>query len=206
MLCLSSHKSVFILSACCLLGCFWSCSKEVEVFKATESTVKEVVDEQLKDKEWHDELEAPDDFKLELTEIDAPLPAGCLAVLPARGVYPEYKDLNNIDCLNKTTDDIFFIQSEDDTMVPYRIALEVVESIDNPHIKKLKMSGRKHNPNYTDASIQYMNEVFGTYYSLLREKKIKTDADKIDYFKDVSLAKLVEQDEQLFDQIAQFLN
>ena len=97
MLCLSSHKSVFILSACCLLGCFWSCSKEVEVFKATESTVKEVVDEQLKDKEWHDELEAPDDFKLELTEIDAPLPAGCLAVLPARGVYPEYKDFGSLD-------------------------------------------------------------------------------------------------------------
>ena len=121
-------------------------------------------------------------------------------------LYPEYKDLNNIDYLNKTTDDIFFIQSEDDTMVPYRIALEVVESIDNPHIKKLKMSGRKHNPNYTDASIQYMNEVFGNYYSLLKEKKIKTDADKINYFKDVSLAKLVEQDEQLFDQIAQFLN
>ncbi|MBO4667194.1 MAG: alpha/beta hydrolase, partial [Bacilli bacterium] len=65
-------------------------------------------------------------------------------------LYPEYKDLNNVDYLNKTTDDIFFIQSDDDTMVPYRIALEVVEQIDNPHIKKLKLSNRKHNPNYTD--------------------------------------------------------
>ena len=121
-------------------------------------------------------------------------------------LYPEYKDLNNIDYLNKTTDDIFFIQSDDDTMVPYRIALEVVEQIDNPHIKKLKMSGRKHNPNYTDSAIQYMNEVFGNYYYLLKQKELKTDEDKINYFKDVSLAKLVEQDEELFDQIAQFLN
>ena len=121
-------------------------------------------------------------------------------------LYPEYKDLNNIDYLNKTTDDIFFIQSEDDAMVPYRIALEVVEQIDNPHIKKLKMSGRKHNPNYTDAAVQYMNEVFGNYYSLIKQKKIKTDAEKIEYFKDVSLAKLVEQDEDLFDQIAEFIN
>ena len=91
-------------------------------------------------------------------------------------------------------------------MVPYRIALEVVEAIDNPHIKKLKMSGRKHNPNYTDSAIQYMNEVFGNYNYLIKQKKIKTDAEKVDYFKDVSLAKLVEQDEELFDQIAQFLN
>lgn len=121
-------------------------------------------------------------------------------------LYPEYKELNNIDYLNKTTDDIFFIQSEDDGMVPYRIALEAVEQIDNPHIKKLKMSGRKHNPNYTDAAVQYMNEVFGTYYSLIKQKKIKTDAEKIEYFKDVSLAKLVEQDEELFDQITQFIN
>ena len=121
-------------------------------------------------------------------------------------LYPEYKDLNNIDYLNKTTDDIFFIQSDDDGMVPYRIALEVVEQIDNPHIKKLRMSGRKHNPNYTDAAVQYMNEIFGNYYSLIKQKKIKTDAEKIEYFKDVSLAKLVEQDEDLFDQIAKFIN
>ena len=121
-------------------------------------------------------------------------------------LYPEYKELNNIDYLNKTTDDIFFIQSDDDAMVPYRIALEVLEQIDNPHIKKLKMSNRKHNPNYTDAAVQYMNETFGNYYYLIKQKKIKTSEDKINYFKDVSLAKLVEQDEKLFDEIAAFIN
>ena len=121
-------------------------------------------------------------------------------------LYPEYKDLNNINYLNKTSDDIFFIQSDDDTMVPYHIALQVVEQIDNPHIKTLKFTNRKHNPNYTDSAIQYMNEVFGGYYSLLKQKKLKTNEDKINYFKDVSLAKLVEQDEALFDQIADFIN
>lgn len=121
-------------------------------------------------------------------------------------LYPEYKELNNANYLNKTTDDIFFIQSDDDAMVPYRIALEVVEQIDNPHIKKLKMSNRKHNPNYTDSAVQYMNETFGNYYYLIKQKKIKTSEDKINYFKDVSLAKLVEQDEKLFDEIAAFID
>ena len=121
-------------------------------------------------------------------------------------VYPEYYDLKNIDYLKTTDDDLFFIQSEDDSMIPYSVSLKVVEEIDNKNIRTLKVQNRKHNPNYSDAAINYMNEVFGGYYSLLRQKKLKTDAEKINYFKDVSLSKLVEQDEEMFDQIAAFIN
>ena len=121
-------------------------------------------------------------------------------------VYPEYYDLKNIDYLKTTDDDLFFIQSEDDSMIPYSVSLKVVEEIDNKHIRTLKVQNRKHNPNYSDAAINYMNEVFGGYYSLLKQKKLKTDVEKINYFKDVSLSKLVEQDEEMFDQIAAFIN
>ena len=121
-------------------------------------------------------------------------------------VYPEYYDLKNIDYLKTTDDDLFFIQSEDDSMIPYSVSLKVVEEIDNKNIRTLKVQNRKHNPNYSDAAINYMNEVFGGYYSLLKQKKLKTDAEKINYFKDVSLSKLVEQDEEMFDQIASFIN
>ena len=121
-------------------------------------------------------------------------------------VCPEYYDLKNIDYLKTTDDDLFFIQSEDDSMIPYNVSLKVVEEIENKHIRTLKVQNRKHNPNYSDSAINYMNEVFGGYYSLLRQKKLKTDAEKINYFKDVSLSKLVEQDEEMFDQIAAFIN
>ena len=118
---------------------------------------------------------------------------------------PEYFKLDNINYLKTTDNDIFFIQSSDDGIVSYNIALGLVMDIDNPHIKKLKIENRKHNPNYTDAAIAYMNEVFAKYNTLIKEKKIKTDEDKINYFKDVSLAKLVEQDQDLFNQIAEFI-
>lgn len=123
-----------------------------------------------------------------------------------RKCFPDYYDLNNIEYLKKTTDDIFFIQSDNDAMVPYATALKVVEQIDNPHIKTLMIPNRKHNPNYTDTATEYMNEVFGNYYYLIQQKKIKTDEDRINYFKDVSLPKLVEQDKKLFDQIEEFIN
>ena len=115
-------------------------------------------------------------------------------------------NLDNIEFLKTTKDRIFYIQSEDDQMVPYETALKVVEDINNPSIKTLKMSGRKHNPSYTDSATQYMNEVFGNFYNEVANKNIKTKEDRINYFKDVSLEKLVEQDAKMFDEIAKFIN
>ncbi len=86
--------SVFLVL---LVFCLFSCKKEVVVFKATESTVKEVVDERVKDKKWEKEIESPKDYVLTLSEISAPLPAGCLAVLPSGNIYPEYKDFGSLD-------------------------------------------------------------------------------------------------------------
>ena len=119
---------------------------------------------------------------------------------------PELSKLDNIEYLKNTTEDLFFIQSDDDMVVPYSLGLEIVEKIDNPHIKTLKVTGKKHNPNYSYSALEYMNEVFGKYASLLNEKKIKTDEDKINYFKDVSLPKLVEQDEEIFKLIFDFID
>lgn len=118
---------------------------------------------------------------------------------------PEYKDINNNGYLKNTKDQLFFIQSDDDMMVPYSISLKVVEKIENPSIKICKVTNRKHNPNYTDEAVQYMNEVFGKYNQLIKDKVIKTDDDKINYFKDVSLEKLTEQDEKMFDEIVTFI-
>lgn len=120
-------------------------------------------------------------------------------------IVPQYFDINNIDYLKTTRNKLFFIQSEDDQMVPYDISLKVVEEIDNPSIQTLRMNGRKHNPNYTEDAVNYMNDVFGKYQTLIKNKSIKTDEDKINYFKNVSLRRLTQQDENLFDEIMKFI-
>ncbi len=120
-------------------------------------------------------------------------------------VNPECFALDNIAYLKNTTDKLFFIHSDNDTMVPYHTAMKIVEEIANPCIKTLLIPNRKHNPNYTDDAVNYMDEVFGNYYYLIKQKKIKTDEDKINYFKDVPIAKLVEQDLELFDKIFAFI-
>lgn len=115
-------------------------------------------------------------------------------------------ELDNLEYLKNTKDSIFFIQSIDDQMVAYESALKIVEEINNPNIKILKMSGRKHNPTYTDNAVKYMNEVFSKFNLLVKEKKIKTKEDRLNYFKDISLEKLVKQDSNLFSEIVKFIN
>ena len=107
---------------------------------------------------------------------------------------------------DNTTDNILFIQSVDDPMVPYETSLKIAEDANNPHIKTIKMNGRKHNPNYTEAAVQYMNQVFGAFNRRVMDKKIASDDERIAYFKDVSIERLTEKDQKLFDKIFDFIN
>ena len=102
--------------------------------------------------------------------------------------------------------DVLFIQSVDDPMVPYKTSLKLAEEANNPHIQIIKMKGRKHNPNYTEAAVRYMAQVFGDFNRRVMDKKIADDQERINYFKDVSIARLTEQDQTLFDQIVAFIN
>ena len=121
-------------------------------------------------------------------------------------INPKYYPIDNIEYLKTTDDKLFFIQSSDDQVVPYSISLKVVESINNPNIKTSRLSNRKHNPNYEDDAIAYMNEVFGGYQRVLKNKDIKSDEDRINYFKDVSLERLTRQDQKIIDEIIAFIS
>ena len=118
----------------------------------------------------------------------------------------QYNTIDLIKYLKTTEDKIFFIQSEDDPMVPYETSLKIAEECDNPNIQTLKYVGRKHNPNYTEAAVKYMNEVFGGFTRLTKYKKISSDEERIAYFKDVSIKRLTEQDEDLFNKIEKFID
>ena len=116
-----------------------------------------------------------------------------------------YFNIDNLAYLKETKDKLFFIHSIDDAMVSFDNSFKKVEEINNPNIKLLKLNRRKHNPNYTDEAVKYMNEVFGNYNYLIKTKKIKSNADKISYFKDVSIEKLTEQDQDVFKQIFDYV-
>ena len=120
-------------------------------------------------------------------------------------VEPDYCDIDNLAYLKDTRDDLLFIHSEDDNTVPYDISMKIVEQIDNPHLRIMKVNDKKHLPQYSQEAVNYMNEVFGEYYKEIKEKTIKTDEQKINYFKDVSIQRLTEQDDEVMGEIIKFL-
>ena len=122
-----------------------------------------------------------------------------------RKVGKPYDSIDLPNYLGNTTDDILFIQSIDDPMVPYKASLKIAEECHNPHVQTMRFDNRKHNPNYTETAVNYLNEVFGAYNRLSMHKKIKSDEERIDYFRDVSLDRLTEQDDSLFNKIAEFI-
>ena len=123
-----------------------------------------------------------------------------------RKVEKEYDKIDLPKYLGNTTDDILFIQSVDDPMVPYETSLKVAEESNNPHIKTIKFENKKHNPNYTLEAVQYMNEVFGAFNRRVMDKAIATDEERIAYFKNVSIKRLTEQDQNVFNQIEEFIS
>ena len=120
-------------------------------------------------------------------------------------VEKEYDSIDLPKYLGNTEDNILFMQSSDDPIVPYESSLKVAEEKHNPHIQIVKFDKRGHNPNYTDEAVRYMREVFDEYYRLMAQKKMETDEDKIAFFKDKSLEKMTEQDEAVFDKIKSFI-
>ena len=123
-----------------------------------------------------------------------------------QNVEKEYYALDNLSYLSNTKDDILFIQSKDDAVVPYEIALGKLSNISNSHLKTITLEDRKHNPNYSKSAIEYMNKVFVEYNYLLKKKKIKADSEKIEFFKDKSIQKMTEQDEKIIKSIVSFIN
>ena len=110
-----------------------------------------------------------------------------------------------LDFLKTTSKEILFIQSIDDNVVPYAASVKVVEEAGNSHLKVIKENHKKHNPNYTVEAVNYMSSTFNEYYSKIKAKTIKTNEQKIEFFKNVSLDKLTEQDPKIVKATLDFI-
>ena len=68
------------------------------------------------------------------------------------------------------------------------------------------MNGKKHNPNYAQDAVDYMNETFGNFARLVKEKKLRTEAEKAAYYQETDWKRMTAQDPAFWDQVLRFLN
>ena len=120
---------------------------------------------------------------------------------------PSYYLSSSLDAINKANSSFFIIQSEDDQVVSYEKAgLGYVKShTTNPDVKYLIMHGRKHNPNYTEDAVIYMNNAFYEFNELLKKKKLGTVEEKKVFLNKYDFMKMTDQDEEVWNQIFEFI-
>ena len=122
-----------------------------------------------------------------------------------KSVEPDYYGIDNLTYLKDTKDKILFIHSVDDGLVGYKSSTKLVQNLNNPNLSFLIVNNRKHNPNYTDEAVKYMNDTFATYQKLIRNKILDTDEKRIKFFEDKSILKMTEQDKSVINTILEFI-
>lgn len=120
-------------------------------------------------------------------------------------IEPDYFGIDNIKYLKNTKDNLLFIHSIDDQMVGFDSSFKIVKSINNESIQLLETEGKKHNPDYSLDAVKYMTSTFAEYYSLIKKKALKTEEDKIAFFKDKSIERMTELDDEIFSKIIDFI-
>ena len=120
-------------------------------------------------------------------------------------IEPDYFGIDNIEYLKNTKENLLFIHSIDDQMVGFDSSFKIVKSINNESIQLLETEGKKHNPDYSLDAVKYMTSTFAEYNSLIKKKALKTEEDKIAFFKDKSIERMTELDDEIFSKIIDFI-
>ena len=118
---------------------------------------------------------------------------------------PVHKDASILKAMEKGTCRYFIAHSEDDGVVPYKQNTAILQER-FPEAEYLILNGRKHNPNYTQDAVEYMNKTFGEFARLVKEKKLKTKEEKAAYYADTDWRRMTAQDPAFWEKVIAFLN
>lgn len=117
----------------------------------------------------------------------------------------EFAEANVVDAINRSDVKSMIVVSENDPMIPYKSnSLYIKNKVDKGNLTFKVISGRHHQPQYTSEASNYFFEKESLFNKGIKEKKIVTLEDRINYFKDVDFKKATDQDESLWDEIKEF--
>lgn len=143
-----------------------------------------------------------------LSGVAAPLRKTVLRRLCAfeKKAAPEYFEACTLDAVNGRKTRFLFAHSTDDPMVKFdRHTGYLRAHTDNPDVQYRISGDRKHNPNYTQDAVRYMNDIFAVFNQEVKDGKLKTLEDKQRYFSDADWFRMTEQDDAFWDDVVSFL-
>lgn len=120
---------------------------------------------------------------------------------------PDYIRYNALDTLKSTKTEVLIIHSDDDKTVSVKNSFDILEKelSDRENITFLRLTGKNHNPNYTDDAVKYKDSFFAEYQKALKKKALVTDEDKKAFKEKYDWKRMTEQDEKVWAEILDFL-
>lgn len=123
-----------------------------------------------------------------------------------RAAAPRFADVCTLDTVKNTDTQFLFAHSTDDTMVLYENHTAVIEKAAPANARFIICTGKKHNPNYAQDAVDYMNETFGGFQAADKEGRLKTPEEKIAYFAGTDWLRMTAQDEDFWAKVFAFLD
>ncbi len=120
---------------------------------------------------------------------------------------PDYIRFNALDTLKNTKSEVLVIHSDDDKTVSAVNNFDILEKelSGRENIKFLRLTGKNHNPNYTDDAVKYKDKFFAEYQKALKKKALTTAEEKEAFKKKYDWKRMTAQDEKVWAEILAFL-
>ena len=118
-----------------------------------------------------------------------------------RELIPGFGQNNLEQFLFKTDKHILFIHSKDDKMVNYACSTKIVKSYKNQNLKFCIVNGYNHNPHYSHDAVLYYNKTLEGYQKLIKKFGVDDLKRRKEYFSNISLRRLTNQNEEVWSQI-----
>lgn len=120
---------------------------------------------------------------------------------------PEYIKYNAVDTLKKTKTKVMVIHSDDDKTVLKQHSIDILERElkNRENITFLQLTGKNHNPNYTEDAVKYVTAFFGDLQKAMKKKKLVTDEARKAFRDSYDWKRMTAQDERVWEKIVEFL-
>lgn len=120
---------------------------------------------------------------------------------------PEYIKYNAVDTLRNTKAKVLVIHSDDDKTVLKENSIDILERElkGKENITFLRLTGKNHNPNYTQDAVKYVGSFFADLQKAMKKRKLVTDEEKKAFRDKYDWNRMTAQDDAVWEEILAFL-
>nr|MBQ4318171.1 alpha/beta fold hydrolase [Clostridia bacterium] len=124
-----------------------------------------------------------------------------------RAENPDFAGYNAVETLKNAGCKALIIHSDDDPTVSCAKHFDVMQKAlaDKANIKFHKVTGKAHNPNYTEAAVKYKDEFFADFKQALSDGSLVFDEDKKKFKASYDWNRMTMQDDNIWKMIFEHL-